>query len=59
MRSHDAVPADVTSLLDNIDKVGVDNNPPCSIGSVTSSENEFMTYNFVEVSGHNLESSQS
>ncbi len=58
MRSHDAVPADVTSLLDNLDKVRVDNNPPCSIGSVTSSEAEFITYKFVEVFGHNLESSQ-
>ncbi len=29
MRSHDAVPADVTSLLDNLDKVRVDNNRPC------------------------------
>jgi hypothetical protein len=39
MRSHDAVPADVTSLLDNLDKVRVENNPPCP-------EAEFMNVQF-------------
>ncbi len=36
MRSHDAVPADVTSLLDNLDKVRV------VLVGVTSPEAKFM-----------------